>query len=137
MAKLTPLSFAALLMISSALVSPAAFAQEAPATQNPGGADTPINESAQEEIEISGPGAGGSNEIVVRGRFIPNPIRATAEVLSVLSEADIAAHLRFVPEKPTANTCLDLRRFQDAQCTFSFGPYGFGRSSGGDRLRCR
>ncbi|MFN3817927.1 TonB-dependent receptor domain-containing protein [Blastomonas sp.] len=90
MAKLTPLSFAASLMISSALVSPAAFAQEAPVTQNPGGADTPINEAEQEEIEISGPGAGGNSEIVVRGRFIPNPIRATAEVLSVLSEADIA-----------------------------------------------
>jgi outer membrane receptor protein involved in Fe transport len=90
MAKLTPLSFAALLMVSSALVSPAAFAQETPVTQNPGGAETPVDETGQEEIEISGPGAGGNSEIVVRGRFIPNPIRATAEVLSVLSEADIA-----------------------------------------------
>lgn len=96
MAKLTPLSFAALLMASSGLVSPAAFAQEAPAqpTQDaaPPAAEEPVaEEPAQEEIEISGPGAGGgSSEIVVRGRFIPNPIRATSEVLSVLSEADIA-----------------------------------------------
>lgn len=90
MAKLTPLSFAASLMVSSALVSPAAFAQETPVTQNEGGAETPVDDATQEEIEISGPGAGGNDEIVVRGRFIPNPIRATAEVLSVLSEADIA-----------------------------------------------
>ncbi|WP_439485308.1 TonB-dependent receptor domain-containing protein [Blastomonas fulva] len=96
MAKLTPLSFAALLMASSGLVSPAAFAQEAPAqpTQDaaqPVAEEPDAEEPAQEEIEISGPGAGGgSSEIVVRGRFIPNPIRATSEVLSVLSEADIA-----------------------------------------------
>jgi len=96
MAKLTPLSFAALLMASSGLVSPAAFAQEAPAqpTQDaaqPAAEEPDAEEPAQEEIEISGPGAGsGSSEIVVRGRFIPNPIRATSEVLSVLSEADIA-----------------------------------------------
>ncbi|MGQ3230823.1 MAG: TonB-dependent receptor domain-containing protein, partial [Blastomonas fulva] len=78
------------------MVSPAAFAQEAPAqpTQDaaqPAAEEPAAEEPAQEEIEISGPGAGGgSSEIVVRGRFIPNPIRATSEVLSVLSEADIA-----------------------------------------------
>ncbi|WP_439468072.1 TonB-dependent receptor domain-containing protein [Blastomonas fulva] len=78
------------------MVSPAAFAQEAPAqpTQDaaqPAAEEPDAEEPAQEEIEISGPGAGGgSSEIVVRGRFIPNPIRATSEVLSVLSEADIA-----------------------------------------------
>lgn len=96
MAKFTPLSFAALLMVSSALVSPAAFAQEAPAPTPADTADQapvdsgPADGSEPEDIEISGPGAGSNSEIVVRGRFIPNPIRATSEVLSVLSEADIA-----------------------------------------------
>ncbi|ESZ86102.1 MAG: TonB-denpendent receptor [Blastomonas sp. CACIA14H2] len=92
MAKFTPLSFAALLMVSSALVSPAAFAQEAPAPQpETPAADAPAEDvPAEDDIEISGPGAGGNSEIVVRGRFIPNVIKSTPEVVSVLSEADIA-----------------------------------------------
>jgi len=95
MAKFTPLSFAALLMVSSALVSPAAFAQEASAPQADAptapAADAPAEDvPAEDDIEISGPGAGGNSEIVVRGVFIPNVIKSTPEVVSVLSEADIA-----------------------------------------------
>ncbi|WP_260483134.1 TonB-dependent receptor domain-containing protein [Sphingomicrobium flavum] len=54
----------------------------------PGAADA---EPAPGEVEISGPGAGGGNDaIVIRGRFIPDPIRSTPEVVSVLSAEDIA-----------------------------------------------
>lgn len=91
MAVSKPKSFAALLMLSSALISPAAFAQDAAQETPPAdqAADEPADESG-DEIEISAPGGGGSDEIVVRGKFIPDPIRATPEVVSVLGEAEIA-----------------------------------------------
>ncbi|MBA3577681.1 MAG: TonB-dependent receptor [Sphingomonas sp.] len=56
----------------------------------PGAADA--GEVPLEEVEISGPGAaaGEGDEIVVIGRNIPNPVRATPEVVSVLSAQDIA-----------------------------------------------
>jgi len=41
-------------------------------------------------LEVSGPGSDDGQEIIVRGRNIPNPIRATPEVVSVLSAEDIA-----------------------------------------------
>ncbi len=46
-------------------------------------------EEPEEDVEISAPGA-GAREIVVIGRRIPNVVRATPEVVSVLSAADIA-----------------------------------------------
>ncbi|WP_156679802.1 TonB-dependent receptor domain-containing protein [Sphingomonas profundi] len=55
-------------------------------------ADTPAAEAqTEEQVEISTPGADtNSADIVVRGRFIPNTIRATPQVVNVLSTADIA-----------------------------------------------
>ena len=54
-------------------------------------------EEPEEEIEVSAPGvdAGESDpavpeEVVVTGRRVPNVIRATPEVISVLSAEDIA-----------------------------------------------
>lgn len=44
---------------------------------------------AEEEVDISAPG-GGNDEIVVVGTRIPNTIRSSREVVSVLSAADIA-----------------------------------------------
>jgi outer membrane receptor protein involved in Fe transport len=44
----------------------------------------------EDEVEISGPGAATGDDIVVIGRNIPNPVRATPEVISVLSAQDIA-----------------------------------------------
>ncbi len=54
----------------------------------PGAADA----VPQEGVEISGPGADAPADetIIVRGRNIPNPVRATPEVVTVLSSADIA-----------------------------------------------
>jgi outer membrane receptor protein involved in Fe transport len=94
--------FASLLMCSSALVAAPAFAQTAtPATppaedaMDAAAPETAADEAqpgdAGEDVDISGIGADPANEdIVVRGRFIPNPIRATPEVVSVLSAEAIA-----------------------------------------------
>lgn len=96
MAKSTPHSLIAMLMLSSALVSPSAYAQTTEETQDETGQTTgddiaPEDQPAPEdqEVDISGPGS-NDNVIVVRGTFIPNPIRRTPEVVSVLSEAEIA-----------------------------------------------
>jgi len=54
----------------------------------------PVEEEVLDEVEVdvSAPGAGGleGDEIVVVGRRIPNIIRATPSVVSVLSAADLA-----------------------------------------------
>ncbi|MCM8558206.1 TonB-dependent receptor domain-containing protein [Sphingomicrobium sediminis] len=54
---------------------------------NPGADDQP----AGQPVEISGPGANrDEGEIIIRGTYIPSPVRATPEVVSVLSAEDIA-----------------------------------------------
>lgn len=84
-------TFAGLLLSTTALISAPALAQDAPPpaeTTPPAGAEPA---DAGEEVEISGPGADVENaDIIVRGRYIPNPVRATPEVVNVLSAADIA-----------------------------------------------
>jgi TonB-dependent receptor len=91
-----PIRLGSLLLLSSALTAPAAFAQEAPDAPDPpeeAAAATVPNEETGQEVEISAPGAGAdetSADIVVTGRNIPNVIRHTAEVVSVLSGEDIA-----------------------------------------------
>lgn len=86
-----------MLLLSSALVAPSAFAQSQDEPSPPtvaGSATTetaPLQETSDEQIEISGPGAdagSGSGEIIVRG-FIPEVIRSTSEVLTVLGTADL------------------------------------------------
>ncbi len=100
-----------LLLLTSALAAPfggTAFAQTAPATTTapiPGvqqdseaevvdsatpGADDDIQDSGT--VDISGPGAAGGDDdvIVIKGRYIPEPVRASSEVLNVLSSEDIA-----------------------------------------------
>ncbi|MBU0823154.1 MAG: TonB-dependent receptor, partial [Alphaproteobacteria bacterium] len=87
--------FASLLLLSSALVAPAALAQDAssePAADAPPAASDapePDDSIAEDEADVSIPG-GADAEIVVTGRFTPNIVRATPEVVSVLSSADIA-----------------------------------------------
>ncbi len=80
----------ALCLASSALVAPAAFAQStapAPAATPPAQQDA---EPAQEQVDTSTPGADTVEDIVVVGRNIPDTVRATPQVVSVLSAADIA-----------------------------------------------
>ena len=86
--------FASMLLLSSALVAPAALAQDAEPAGSSADATPPADgaadpASADEEVDISIPG-GADQEIVVTGRFTPNVVRATPEVVSVLSSADIA-----------------------------------------------
>ncbi len=87
-----PIAFGSLLLLSTALVAPAAVAQTAETVQNspPAAAPSVADEPQEEKVDISAPGAGGDEEIVVTGRYIPEPVRATPEVVSVLSSADIA-----------------------------------------------
>ncbi|MEM1132481.1 MAG: TonB-dependent receptor [Pseudomonadota bacterium] len=92
-----PLTFTAMLLMSSALVTPSAFAQTAQdAAEDAAEAAADAAQSAdpqeeeQEEVEVLGPGAGGDQPITVIGRFIPNPVRNEAEVVSVLSAEEIA-----------------------------------------------
>ncbi|WP_338424553.1 TonB-dependent receptor domain-containing protein [Sphingopyxis kveilinensis] len=87
--------FASLLLLSSALVAPAALAQDAsagPAADTPPAAQATGPDDAapaDEDGDISIPG-GADQEIVVTGRYTPNIVRATPEVVSSLSSADIA-----------------------------------------------
>src|SRR3546814_9123490 len=75
--------FASFLLLSSALVSPAALAQTA--EPDPAPAETPPADPAddgaagEEEVDVSIPG-GADDEIVVTGRFTPNVVRATPAV---------------------------------------------------------
>jgi TonB-dependent receptor len=81
-----------ILLLTTTLGGPALFAQTAPAADPapastaPAPAETP---PAEEEVDISAPG-GSSGEIVVIGTRIPNTIRASREVASVLTQGDIA-----------------------------------------------
>ncbi|WP_271299128.1 TonB-dependent receptor domain-containing protein [Sphingomonas sp. CV7422] len=106
------LAFATLLSLSSMLVAPAVLAQTAggtaaptpppaqtstPATSQPGGASDPqsaeptANDQQEAPVEVSAPGMNGdAGDIVVVGRNIPNVVRATPQIVSVLSSADIA-----------------------------------------------
>jgi len=92
--------FASLLLLSTAFVVPSAFAQSAaepePATETVPDEAAPAEEvpaedaaAEEEQADVSIPG-GSDAEIVVTGRNTPNIVRATPEVVSVLSSADIA-----------------------------------------------
>ncbi|MBN9504704.1 MAG: TonB-dependent receptor [Altererythrobacter sp.] len=83
-------AFGSLLFLSTALVPPAALAQEAGASETPPATPETIPDSEDSDLEISTPGADFGSEIIVTGRYIPDPVRSTAEVVSVLSSADIA-----------------------------------------------
>ncbi|MEQ1510167.1 MAG: TonB-dependent receptor [Sphingopyxis sp.] len=79
-----------MLLLSTALVSPAVHAQTAQ-PDAPDATAVPVEQGGGESdsADVSIPGA-DSGDIIVRGRFTPNPVRATPEVVSVLSTADIA-----------------------------------------------
>ncbi|URW76272.1 TonB-dependent receptor [Sphingomonas donggukensis] len=93
-------TFAALCLASTAFVAPAALAQTA--TPPASTASTPPAEATQDAtsapqpapqdapIEVSAPGQPELEDIVVVGRNIPDVVRATPQVVSVLSAADIA-----------------------------------------------
>lgn len=73
----TSLIRGSLLLITTALIAPAAIAQ----TISDQASTTPVVLAMADDAAV--------DEIIVLGRNIPEPIRATAEVVSVLSSADI------------------------------------------------
>jgi len=87
--------FIALLLAGTGLAGQPVLAQEDAVIPPPGGdASNPESEAeaaedTQEEVDISAPGGEGL-EIIVTGRFIPEPVRNTAQVISVLSAEEIA-----------------------------------------------
>ena len=83
------LAYATLLLLTSQLVSPAALAQTTgQAAPAPSAADA---QEEQKTPEVSAPGVDMDlTDIVVVGRHIPNVVRATPQVVSVLSSEDIA-----------------------------------------------
>lgn len=84
-----PLSLGCVLLLTTALTAPAALAQTTPAEPAP--APAQAEAPAQErDVEISTTGSSLGGDIVVTGRYIPEPVRATTEVISVLSSAEIA-----------------------------------------------
>ncbi|SMF78031.1 TonB-dependent receptor domain-containing protein [Allosphingosinicella indica] len=100
-----PLTLGAMLLLTTALHAPAAFAQDTGghppiqspvATANPDAGASPAAEEPGPDaaddtrVDVSAPGFDSSLEIVVTGRNIPNVLRATPQVISVLSTADIA-----------------------------------------------
>jgi TonB-dependent receptor len=103
---LTRFSFGSLLLISSALISPAALAQGADAASQPPQpaaeqppvaeeqpADTEAAAEQPDEVEVSIPGAdlsSDSGQVVVTGSRTPNVLRRTPQVVSILSQEDIA-----------------------------------------------
>jgi TonB-dependent receptor len=105
----TRFGYATLLLLTSQLVAPAVLAQTggaapAPAAPPPasttatGPASSDTTAASQDDgqagtqAEVSTPGydANGGDDIVVVGRNIPNFVRATPQVVSVLSTEDIA-----------------------------------------------
>ncbi|WP_343345005.1 TonB-dependent receptor [Sphingomicrobium sp. XHP0239] len=105
-----PQTLCALLATTALLVPATAFAQDAgtpPSSPSASQVGDPDDEAAQQDtldavqpgaddtppestVEISSPGADRGEEIIIRGTYIPSPVRATPEVVSVLSAEDIA-----------------------------------------------
>ena len=89
--------FAAVLLAGTGLAAAPAFAQAEPQplptageqVAEPAPEPAAADEQVEEEVEVSAPGSEGA-EIVVTGRFIPEPVRNTAQVVSVISAAEIA-----------------------------------------------
>ena len=77
--------FLSLLLAGTGLASQSAFAQyppEPPSGDDAGEASAQTRaETDGEDVEISAPG-GEALEIIVTGRFIPEPVRNTAQVVS-------------------------------------------------------
>ena len=87
----TSTAFGSLLLLTSHLVAPHALAQTAQDVTADSAPQEAAAPQSEEEVEISAPGAAdASEEIVVIGKHIPNVIKATPQVVSVLSSADIA-----------------------------------------------
>ena len=85
-----PLALVGALLVGTALVAPAALAQTTPPVgSTPVDAQDAESTDGQGTPEISAPGADGT-EITVTGRFVPDVVRSTPQIVSLLSSEDIA-----------------------------------------------
>lgn len=90
------LAYATLLLLTSQLVAPAVLAQTAGGSAAPAPTPAPVPQdqpgNPEQDVEVSAPGVDTENieDIVVVGRHIPNAVRATPQIISVLSTEDIA-----------------------------------------------
>lgn len=76
--------FAALLLAGTCLTGQAVHAQDDTAPEaNP-------EQSSGEGVDVSLPGSDGLREIVVTGRYIPEPVRNTSQVVNIISAEEIA-----------------------------------------------
>lgn len=86
---LNPTALGKILLLSTALYGVPAYAQTSTADQ-PTTETVEPTEEEYDDVDISAPGAGFGGDIIVQGRHIPNEIRNTASVISVLSSEEIA-----------------------------------------------
>ena len=77
------------LLLSTALTAPALAQSVEPPAASPQEAPAE-NQADGQDVDISTTGTNLGNEIIVRGRYIPNPVRATTEVIAVLSSEEIS-----------------------------------------------
>lgn len=87
---LNPNALGKILLLTTALYAVPSHAQTAadqPTTETETAQPT---EEQSKDVDISAPGGGFVNEILVQGRYIPDPIRNTTSVISVLSTEEIA-----------------------------------------------
>lgn len=78
--KTLSLTLSGVLLATSAMIAPAAFAQTAPVQQTPA-AQAPVDVSQDEGTELG--------EVVVLGRYIPEPNRESSEVAAFLTSEDL------------------------------------------------
>lgn len=86
-----PLAYGAWLMAGTMLTAVPAWAQTAPEPA-PATTATPAvdpQDAPDEEVDVSVSGGEGT-DLVVTGRYIPDVVRSTPQIVSVLSSADIA-----------------------------------------------
>lgn len=81
--------FLAALLAGTGFATQPAFAQDAAPAEPPPGNGADDEDPVDSGVGISAPGGDGL-EIVVTGRYIPEPVRNTAQVVSVLSAEEIA-----------------------------------------------
>ena len=77
--KTPSLTLSALLLATSALIAPGAFAQDTQPADPPA-AETSDADEPEDQDDV----------IVVRGRFIPEPLQVTSEVAAFISAEDLS-----------------------------------------------
>lgn len=81
--------FTAVLLAGTGLSSQQVLAQDAPQAATPPVGETVAQPDAEGEVEVSTPGGDGP-DIVVTGKYIPETVRNTAQVVNVISAEELS-----------------------------------------------